>query len=59
MIRRFTKRIERNGTHSLIHDSRGECRMLTEYCNMLAEKVDELVVECNRLRSIVIDKDAK
>lgn len=47
-IKRFDKRICSNGERYFIH-TREDINELTKFCNMLAEKVDELVQENNRL----------
>jgi hypothetical protein len=44
----FNKRMRHNGQTSLFH-TRADLNILIEFCNKLAEKVDELIAENNRL----------
>ena len=44
----FNKRMRSNGQINLFH-TRKDLNILIDFCNQLAEKVDELVTENNRL----------
>lgn len=44
-------RVTSNGQSAVFHDSKKACAILAEYCNTLAEKLDEVVNEVNSLRS--------
>lgn len=43
----------RNVGEGVFHNSREDCRTLAKACNILLEKVDDLVDEVNRLDKIV------
>lgn len=44
----FNKRMRPNGQTSLFH-TRADLNTVMEFCNKLAEKVDELITENNKL----------
>lgn len=44
----FNKRMRKNGQTNLIH-TRADIDKLIEFCNMLADKVNELIESNNRL----------
>lgn len=48
----FNKHLRRNGQISILH-VREDVNEIVTFCNMLANKVDELVEEVNRLSRIV------
>lgn len=51
MIKKFMKRIRPSNDVGFFHNSREDVRALSEYCNELADKVDELVDEVNKLKA--------
>ena len=53
----FNKRMRLNGQTNLFH-TRADLNVLTEFCNKLAEKVDEHIELTNRL-AMATDKMAK
>lgn len=46
----INKNIRSSGTISAPHDTRGDVRKLANYCNMLADKINELNDEVQELR---------
>ncbi|MBQ8357894.1 MAG: hypothetical protein IJX39_08835 [Clostridia bacterium] len=48
----FNKHLRRNGQISIFH-VREDVNEIVSFCNMLSNKVDELVEEVNRLSQIV------
>ena len=51
-LKPFKTRIRWTGEHYFIH-TRASINELMNFCNMLAQKVDELIAENNRLSRIV------
>ena len=51
MIKKFLKRIRPSDEGGLFHNSRGDVRAISAYCNELADKVNELVDEVNKLKA--------
>lgn len=49
-MRKITERLRRTNGASVFHDSRQDVRTLIEYCNMLADKINELNDEVQELR---------
>ncbi len=49
MIKRLTNRIGNSDGIGIFHDTRGDVRTLAKMCNMLTDKVNELVNAVNYL----------
>lgn len=47
-MKKFHKRIRYNGEKNMFH-AREDIKQLVDYCNFLADKVNELIDENNRL----------
>lgn len=47
MIKKITKKIKESKDNGIFHDSRRDINTLAEYCNMLAEKINELIDAIN------------
>lgn len=48
----ITKKIKKSDNPGLVHDSRADIAALAEYCNMLAEKINELNKEVEILSGV-------
>lgn len=50
----LTRRIRSNGVTAIFHDSRAETKVLADFCNELADKLEEATKEINRLSEEII-----
>lgn len=51
MISKIRLRLNRVGEVGLFHDSRSDVRTISRYVNQLADKLDEVIDENNKLRN--------
>ncbi len=50
-MKKITSEIKPSSNKGIVHDSRADVRVLGEYCNMLKEKINELIEEIDRLKN--------
>ena len=55
-MNKFNKRLRPNGEMSIFH-ARADINELVKFCNGLADKVDELVTENNRLSQKIAEME--
>lgn len=50
-MKRITERLQKSGSDciGIFHDSRKDVRTIAEYCNLLADKINELNEEVQQL----------
>ena len=46
----IVQRIKKTYNYNLFHDTKGDIATLTEYCNMLADKINELNEELQKTK---------
>lgn len=47
------ERMRKSGTQYMIYNAKEDVRIISEYCNMLADKINELNLEVQELRKKV------
>lgn len=51
MIAKIRERLKRVGESGMFHDSRSDVRTISRYVNQIADKLDEVIDENNKLKS--------
>lgn len=50
MAEKITKKIKTARNNGVFHDTRGDVDKLAEYCNMLTDKINQLIDEVEGIR---------
>lgn len=50
-MEKIKERLRNPGTTNLFHDTKGDVAILSRYCNMLADTINELVDELERTKA--------
>lgn len=50
-MQKIKARLRKSDVPNLFHDTRGDVAILTKYCNMLADKVNELIDELEKTKA--------